>query len=116
MRRYHLLKESDIIPNNHYLAIVYYPYPSPNRNAMTEYVYCNHNKDFCGTSKDVGAIVDESIIGVLFEYNPKRAYEIMQGGYAEDNKHNDLLKSYDFRLQKKLNQWLAEIKSESEEK
>ena len=39
MRRYNLLKESDIIPNNTYLAIVYYPYPSPNRNAMTEFIY-----------------------------------------------------------------------------
>ena len=107
MRRYNLLKESDIIPNNRYLAIVYYPYPSPNRNAMTEYVYFDEYRDFCGTSKDIGLIVDESIISVLFEYNPERAYEIMQGGYVEDNIHNDLLKAYDFRLQQKLNEWLT---------
>lgn len=41
MRRYKLLKESDLIPDNYYLAIVYYPYPSPNRDAMAERVYFN---------------------------------------------------------------------------
>ena len=109
MRKYNLLKESDIIPNNHYLAIVHYPYPSPNRNAMAEYVYVDKYGDFCGTSKDISSIVDESVISVLFEYNPERAYEIMQGGYTEDNKYNDLLKAYDFRLQKKLNEWLTDM-------
>lgn len=114
MRKYNLLKESDIIPNNHYLAIVYYPYPSPNRNAMAEYIYFNEYRDFCGTVKDIGLIVDESVISVLFKYNPKRAYEIIQGGYIEDNKNNNLLKAYDFQLQKKLNEWLTN-KTESEE-
>lgn len=108
MRKYKLLKESDMIPNNYYLAIVYYPYPSPNRNAMTEFVYYNQYKDFGGTDKDIGRIVDESVISVLFEYNPERAYEIIQGGYVEDGCHNDLLKVYDFRLQKKLNEWLID--------
>lgn len=96
MRRYNLLKESDIIPNNHYLAIVYYPYPSPNRNAMTEYIYVNEYGDFCGTSKHIGLLVDESVISVLFKHNPERAHEIVQGGYMEDNKYNDLLKKYNF--------------------
>lgn len=114
MRRYNLLKESDIIPNNTYLAIVYYPYPSPNRNAMTEFVYVDEYGDFGGTSNDIGSIVDESIISVLFEYNPKQAYEIMQGGYVEDGMHNDLLNGYDFRLQEKLNEWLLDT-LESEE-
>lgn len=108
MRKYNLLKESDIIPNNHYFAIVYYPYPSPNRNAMVELVYCNQDKDFFGTSRDIEEIVDESIISVLFEYNPERAYEIIQGGCVEDGKYNDLLKAYDFRLQKMLNEWLID--------
>lgn len=115
MRRYKLLKESDLIPDNHYVAIVYYPDPSPNRNAMTEWVYYNQYKDFGGTDKDIGSIVDESVISVLFEYNPKRAYEIMQGGYVEDGKHNDLLKMYDFRLKKKLNQWLEEKRDEEKD-
>lgn len=106
MRRYNLLKESDIIPNNHYLAIVHYSYPSSNRNAMAEFVYCNQDKHFCGTLKDIGLIVDESVISVLFEYNPERAYQIIQGGYIEDDKYNDLLEAYDFRLQKTLNEWL----------
>lgn len=52
-------------------------------------------------------IVDESVISVLFKYNPERACEIIQGGYIEDNVDNDLLKAYDFRLQKKLNEWKA---------
>lgn len=54
-----------------------------------------------------------SIISVLFEYAPERAYEIVQGGFTEDNKYNDLLKAYDFRLQKKLNEWLTD-KAKSE--
>ena len=114
MRKYKLLKESDIIPNNSYLAIVYYPYPSPNRNAMTEFIYVDEYRDICGTSKDVNLIVDESIIGVLFEENPERAYEIIQGGYVEDGMHNDLLNGYDFRLKEKLNEWLLDA-LESEE-
>lgn len=109
MRRYNLLKESDIIPNNTYLAIVYYHYPSPNRNAMTEFIYVDEYGDICGTSKDVSLIVDENIISVLFEYNPERAYEIIQGGYVEDGMHNDLLNGYDFRLQEKLDKWLLDI-------
>lgn len=108
MRKYNLLKESDMIPNNHYLAIVYYPYLSPNRNTMTEFIYYNQYKDFGGTDKDIERIVDESVISVLFEYNPERAYEIIQGGYVEDGYHNDLLKAYDFRLQKKLDEWLID--------
>lgn len=114
MRRYNLLKESDIIPNNTYLAIVYYPYPSPNRNAMTEFIYVDEYGDICGTSKDVSLIVDESIISVLFEYNPERAYEIMKCGYVEDEMHNDLLNGYNFRLQEKLNEWLLD-ESDGEE-
>ncbi|SDB15215.1 hypothetical protein [Eubacterium oxidoreducens] len=109
MKRYKLLKESDLIPNNQYVAIVYYPYSSPNRNAMSEWVYYDDYKQWGGTDKDVSKVVDESVISVLFECNPERAYEIMQGGYEEDGTYIDILKGYDFRLQKKLDEYLSEV-------
>lgn len=105
MKNYKLLSENDLIPNNKYWAIVYYPYPSPNRNPMVELVYYDEYKDWCGTDKDISKIIDESVISVLFEYNPERACEIIEGGFTEDGYHNDILKSYDFELQEKYKKY-----------
>lgn len=98
MRRYKLLKESDLVPKNRYDAIVYYPIHSPNRNPMLESVYFDEFKGWSGTDKDISEIVDESVIKVLQEYNPERATEIIKGGYVEDNKYNELLKARDYHL------------------
>lgn len=106
MRKYKLLKENDILPNHKYLAIVYYPYPSPNRNAMTEWVYYDSYKQWCGTRNDIAEIVDESILSVLIEENPQRAYEIMQGSFEEDKRHQELLKSYNFHLMERMSDLL----------
>ena len=115
MKNYKLLSESDIIPNNNYWAIVYYPYPSPNRNPMVESVYYDEYRSWSGTDKDIAKIIDESIISVLFEYNPERACEIIEGGFTEDGCFNDILDSYDFKLQEKYKKYYMN-KAESEDK
>ncbi len=104
MKNYKLLSENDLIPNKSYLAIVYYPYPSPNRNPMVEWVYYDQYRDWCGTDKDIAKIVDESVISVLFEYEPERACEIIEGGFTEDGYNNDILSGYDFSLQEKYDE------------
>ena len=113
MKNYKLLSESDIIPNNNYWAIVYYPYPSPNRNPMVESVYYDEYRSWSGTDKDIAKIIDESIISVLFEYNPERACEIIEGGFTEDGCSNDILDSFDFKLQEKYKKYYMN-KAESE--
>ena len=105
MKNYRLLSENDIIPNNLYRAIVYYSYPSPNRNPMVESVFYDKYRDWSGTDKDIAKIIDESIISVLFEHNPERACEIIEGGFTEDGRFNDVLSNYDFKLQEKYNKY-----------
>lgn len=112
MKNYKLLSENDIIPNNCYRAIVYYPYPSPNRNPMVDSVFYDEYGDWGGTDKDIAKIIDESVISVLFEYNPKRACEIIKGGFTEDGCFNDILSSFDFELQEKYKKYYM---SENEE-
>lgn len=112
MKNYKLLSENDIIPNNRYRAIVYYPYPSPNRNPMVDSVFYDDYGDWSGTDKDIAKIIDESVISVLFEYNPKRACEIIEGGFTEDGRFNDILSSFDFKLQEKYKKYYM---SESKE-
>ena len=98
MRKYNNLTENDILPNKIYWAIVYYPLPSPNRNPMVEAVYYNEYRQWCKTRNDIAEIIDESIISVLREYNPERAKEIIQGGFIEDGRYNDLLSQYNFNI------------------
>lgn len=108
MKNYKLLSENDIIPNNRYRAIVYYPYPSPNRNPMVDSVFYDKYGDWSGTDKDIAKIIDESVISVLFEYNPKRACEIIEGGFTEDGCFNDILSDFDFKLQEKYKKYYEE--------
>ena len=114
MRRYNLLKESDIVPNNYYVGIVYYPCVSPNRSPMEDTIFVDKYRNFYGISKCIETLVEDDVISVLFDYDPERAYEIIQGGYVEDGKYNDLLKGYDFQLQKKLNKYLESKEIENE--
>lgn len=109
MKRYKLLTENDLLPNHRYLAIVYYPYPSLNRNAMTEFVYFDEHRQWYGTRNDIVSIVDESVIDVMIEENPQRAYEIMEGGFVEDGRYTKLLKSYDFHLIEKMNDLIGDL-------
>lgn len=115
MRNYKLLSENDIIPNNRYWGIVYYPYPSRNRSPMVDSVFYDKYEGWCGTDKDIAKIIDESIISVLFEYNSERACEIIEGGFTEDEHFNDILGNYDFKLQEKYKKYHIN-KSESEVK
>ena len=91
MKRYKLLTNRDLIPNNKYDAIVVYPFNSPNRNPMLERVYYDQFEQWYGTANVIVEIVDESVIEVLFNYNPERATEILHGGYEEDGKYNDII-------------------------
>ena len=102
MRKYKLLNDKDFIPNNEYAAIVCYPYTSPNRNRMTEFVYYNEYGQWWGTDKEIDEVIDESVISVLIENNPKRALEVINGGYIEDDRYTELVKRYDFKLSEKL--------------
>ena len=108
MRKYKLLNDKDYIPNNEYAAIVSYPFPSPNRNRMTEYVYYGEYGQWGGTDKDIDEIIDESVISVLIENNTKRALEVISGGYIEDGRYTDLVKRYDFKLSEKLDKVLKQ--------
>ena len=41
-------------------------------------------------------------LSILIEKNPQRVYEIIQGGFKEDKRHQELLKSYDFHLRERM--------------
>lgn len=114
MRKYRLLRNSDIIADNNYLAITFnHSYASDkNKYMRTEFIYVDKYKNFHAAAKYIGPIVDESIISVLFEHNPKRAHEIMNGGYVDDGKYENLLERYDFRLDEKLNKYLLKQQKE----
>jgi hypothetical protein len=77
-----------------------------------EFIYVDKYKNFHAAAKYIGPIVDESIISVLFEHNPERAREIMNGGYVDDEKYENLLEQYDFRLDEKLNKYLSKQQKE----
>lgn len=98
MRRYKLLTTEDLIPNNKYDAVLCYPYPSPSTAKFIEPIYFDEFGQWCGTDKEIIEVVDESVLDVLLNYNPKRAKEIIQGGYEEDYKYTNLLSIYDYRL------------------
>lgn len=114
MRKYKLLKNSDIIADNNYLAITFnHSYASDkDKYTRAEFIYVDKYKNFHAAAKYIGPIVDESIISVLFEHNPERAHEIINGGCVEDGKYEDLLEQYDFRLNEKLNKYLSKQQKE----
>lgn len=114
MRKYKLLKNSDIIADNNYLAITFNHSYASDKNKCTraEFIYVDKYKNFYATAKYIGPIVDESIISVLFEHNPERAHEIMDGGYVDDGKYENLLEQYNFRLDEKLNKYLSKQQKE----
>lgn len=114
MKKYKLLKNSDIIADNNYLAITFnHSYASDkNKYTRAEFIYVDKYKNFHAAAKYIGPIVDESVISVLFEHNPERAHEIMDGGYVDDEKYENLLEQYDFRLEEKLNEYLSKQQKE----
>lgn len=88
MKRYNLLTEKDLIPNNHYEVVSRFgrnPYP------RSEMAFYDNFGQWCGIeeSHTILEIIDNSVMLVLAEKRPERYKEIVLGGSYDDGKYND---------------------------
>lgn len=88
MKRYNLLTEKDLIPNNHYEVVSLIgrnPYP------RSEVAFYNKYGQWCGVEENhtILEIIDNSVMLVLAEKRPERYKEIVLGGHYDDEKYND---------------------------
>lgn len=88
MKRYNLLTEKDLIPNNHYEVVSVF---GRNPHPRSEVAFYNKYGQWCGIeeSHTILEIIDNSVMNVLAKKNPKRYKEIVLGGYYDDGKYND---------------------------
>lgn len=96
MKRYNLLTEKDLIPNNHYEVISMF---GRNPNPRSEVAFYNKYGEWCGIEEShrILEIIDNSVMLVLANKNPKRYKEIVLGGFYDDGKYNDKRSSSSYK-------------------